>query len=78
MAEIDSYKKSIIKEQESNETFTIMKNQRTAEMKNIEKALKNNKMKMDILQEEYNAYNRALNETEKQLSSLNSVSSRRW
>ena len=74
MAEIDSYKKSIIKEQESNETFTIMKNQRTAELKNIEKSLKNNKTKMEILQEEYNAYNRALNETEKQLTSLNSVS----
>ena len=71
MAEIDSYKKSIIKEQELNESLTIMKNQRTSEIKNIEKSLKINKIKIDLLQEEYNAYNRALNETEKQLNGLN-------
>ena len=74
MAEIDSYKKSIIKEQETNEALTIRLNQRKAETKNYEKSLKINKDKMDLLQQEYSAFNRALKETEAALSATNSVS----
>ena len=74
MAEIDSYKKSIIKEQETNESLTIRLNQRKAETKNYEKSLKINKDKMDLLQQEYSAFNRALKETEAALNATNLVS----
>jgi chromosome segregation ATPase len=70
-AEIDSYKKSIIKEQEKNETLTIMLNHRRSEIKNQEKSLKINKDKMDLLQQEYSEYDRALKETEKALNAIN-------
>lgn len=71
LAEINSYKKSIIKEQEKNENLTIMINHRKGETKNLEKTLKGNRDKMDLLQQEYSAYNRALKETESTLSSIN-------
>ena len=73
VAEIDSYKKSILKEQETNESLTIRVNQRRAETKNLEKSLKINKEKMDLLQQEYSAYNRALKETEATLNTNNLV-----
>lgn len=71
MSEINSYKKSIIKEQEKNENLTIMINHRKGETKNLEKSLKTNRDKMDLLQQEYSAYNRALKETESTLGSIN-------
>ena len=71
LSEIDSYKKSIIKEQEKNEQNTIMINHRKAETKNLDKTIKMNKDKMDLLQQEYSAYSRALKETETTLSSIN-------
>ena len=40
VSEIDSYKKSILKEQEKNESLTIMLNQRKSETKNLEKSIK--------------------------------------
>jgi chromosome segregation ATPase len=73
LAEIDSYKKSIIKEQETNESLTIRLNQRKSETKNLDKSLKINKDKMDTLQQEYSAYNRALKETESALNAINMV-----
>ncbi len=71
LSEINSYKKSIIKEQEKNENLTIMINHRKGETKNLEKLLKTNRDKMDLLQQEYSAYNRALKETESTLGSIN-------
>ncbi len=71
LSEINSYKKSIIKEQEKNENLTIMINHRKGETKNLEKLLKSNRDKMDLLQQEYSAYNRALKETESTLNSIN-------
>lgn len=70
-SEINSYKKSIIKEQEKNENLTIMINHRKGETKNFEKQMKANRDKMDLLQQEYSAYNRALKETESTLGSIN-------
>ena len=72
-AEIDSYKKSIIKEQEKNESFTIILNQRKAEIKNLDKMLKSNRDQIDRIQEEYSAFNRALKETEKTLNAVMAV-----
>jgi chromosome segregation ATPase len=71
LSEIDSYKKSIIKEQEKNEQNTIMINHRRAETKNLDKTIKMNKDKMELLQQEYSAYSRALKETETTLNSIN-------
>jgi chromosome segregation ATPase len=71
LSEINSYKKSIIKEQEKNENLTIMINHRKGETKNFDKQLKGNRDKMDLLQQEYSAYNRALKETESTLGSIN-------
>lgn len=71
MNEIDSYKKSIIKEQERNEIHTIAINQRKAETRNLEKSVKMNKDRMDQLQQEYSAYSRALKETETTLGAIN-------
>lgn len=45
-----------------------MINHRKGETKNLEKLLKGNRDKMDLLQQEYSAYNRALKETESTLS----------
>jgi hypothetical protein len=73
VAEIDSYKKSILKEQEKNESLTIILNQRRSETKNLDKSIKMNKDKMDLLQQEFNAFNRALKETEGALSNINTV-----
>ena len=73
MTEIDSYKKSIIKEQEKNESLTLITNQRYSEIKNLDKSLQINKDRMDTLQQEYNQFNRALKETESKLSSINLV-----
>lgn len=73
MTEIDSYKKSIIKEQEKNESLTLITNQRYSEIKNLDKSLQINKDRMDTLQQEYNQFNRALKETETKLSSINLV-----
>ena len=73
MTEIDSYKKSIIKEQEKNESLTLITNQRYSEIKNLDKSLQMNKDRMDTLQQEYNQFNRALKETESKLSSINLV-----
>lgn len=74
MAEIDSYKRSIIKEQERNESLTLVTNQRNSETKNLEKSLKINKDKVDVLQQEYSAFSRALKETESALNAINFVS----
>lgn len=71
--EIDSYKKSIIKEQERNESLTLITNQRHSEIKNLEKSLQINKDKMDLLQQEYSQFNRALKETENKLTAINLV-----
>lgn len=71
VAEIDSYKKSIIKEQERNESLTLMINQRKSEAKNLEKSIKLNKDRMDTLQQEYSAFSRALKETEGTLNTIN-------
>lgn len=71
--EIDSYKKSIIKEQEKNESLTLITNQRNSEIKNLEKSLQINKDRMDLLQHEYSQFNRALKETENKLSAINLV-----
>lgn len=73
MTEIDSYKKSIIREQEKNESLTLITNQRYSEIKNLEKSLQINKDKMDTLQQEYSQFNRALKETETKLASINLV-----
>ncbi len=73
VAEIDSYKKSIIKEQEKNESLTIILNQRRSEIKNFEKSIKINRDKMELLQQEYSAFSRALKETEQALSIINTV-----
>lgn len=71
VAEIDSYKKSIQKEQERNESLTLMINQRKSEAKNMDKTLKLNKDRMDTLQQEYSAFSRALKETEATLNTVN-------
>jgi uncharacterized protein YllA (UPF0747 family) len=71
--ETNSYKKSIIKEQESNETLTIMMNKRKSEVKNFEKSLKLVKEKIDLLQQEYNKFNRMLKETENLYSRISNV-----
>lgn len=72
-AEIDSYKKSIIKEQEKNESLTIMINQRKTEIKNLEKLLKLNKDQIDNIQDKYSKFSRALKETETMLTAANTV-----
>lgn len=72
MAEIESYKKSIIKEQEKNENLTLMINTRKSEHKNLDKSLKLNKERKDVLQQEFSAFDRALKETVSQLNSVNS------
>ena len=51
--------------------MTIMINHRKGETKNLEKTLKSNRDRMDLLQQEYSAYNRALKETESTLGSIN-------
>ncbi|CAF0999398.1 unnamed protein product [Brachionus calyciflorus] len=72
IAEIESYKKSINKEQERNESLTLVINQRKSEQKNLDKTLKLNKEKKDVLQQEFSAFDRALKETMNQLNSINS------
>ena len=51
-----------------------MINHRKGETKNLEKLLKGNRDKMDLLQQEYSAYNRALKETESTLSNTSQLS----
>lgn len=74
VTEIDSYKKSIIKEQEKNESLTLITNQRVSEIKNLDKSLQITKDRMDTLQQEYSQFNRALKETEAKLTSIKLVS----
>lgn len=75
IAEIDSYKRSIIQEQQRNENNTILLNQRKAESHNLEKSLKINKEKMDIVQQEFSSFNKILKQTESQLSGVRAVRS---
>ncbi len=42
-------------------------------IKNYEKTIKINKDKIDLLQQEFNAFNRALKETEQALNTINTV-----
>jgi hypothetical protein len=48
-------------------------NQRRSEIKNLEKSIKINRDKMELLQQEYSAFSRALKETEQALTVINTV-----
>ncbi|XP_033121483.1 coiled-coil domain-containing protein 40-like [Anneissia japonica] len=66
--EIDGYKKSIIKEQERNETLLILLNKNEADINTVKKLIAASQAKQEQLKQEYSTYTRMLHETEQALS----------
>ncbi len=72
--EIEGYKKSIQKEQENNETLTILMNKNEADINTVKRLIANSQNKQEQLKQEYNTYSRMLHETEQSLNRATTVS----
>ncbi|KAI8501057.1 Coiled-coil domain-containing protein 40 [Branchiostoma belcheri] len=66
--EIDGYKKSITKEQEKNETLTMVLNKTESDISTTRKLMAQSQTKQEAIKAEYTTYTRALHETEQALN----------
>ncbi|KAJ8037566.1 Coiled-coil domain-containing protein 40 [Holothuria leucospilota] len=66
--EIEGYKKSIQKEQENNETLTLMLQKNEIDINSLKKQIATSQAKQEQLKQEYSAYSRMLHETEQNLN----------
>ena len=71
--EMESYKRSIVKEQELNEKLTLVLNRTKYEIQNLEKLLEINFEKSETTKQEISTYTRALQETQHMLDRVNHV-----
>lgn len=71
--EMESYKRSIIKEQELNEKLTLVLNRTKYEIQNLEKLLQINSEKCETSKQEISTYTKALEETQLMLNRVNNV-----
>jgi septal ring factor EnvC (AmiA/AmiB activator) len=74
--EMESYKRSIVKEQELNEKLTLVLNRTKYEIQNLEKLLQINSEKSDTIKQEISTYTKALEETQLMLNRVNTVKRR--
>lgn len=72
--EMESYKRSIVKEQELNEKLTLVLNRTKYEIQNLEKLLQINSEKSETCKQEISTYTKALEETQLMLNRVNNVS----
>lgn len=72
--EMESYKRSIVKEQELNEKLTLVLNRTKYEIQNLEKLLQINSEKSETVKQEISTYTKALEETQLMLNRVNNVS----
>ena len=75
--EMESYKRSIVKEQELNEKLTLVLNRTKYEIQNLEKLLQINSEKSETIKQEISTYTKALEETQLMLNRVNNVRSAR-
>lgn len=71
--EMESYKRSIVKEQELNEKLTLVLNRTKYEIQNLDKLLQTNSEKSETIKQEISTYTRALEETQAMLNRVNTV-----
>jgi hypothetical protein len=71
--EMESYKRSIVKEQELNEKLTLVLNRTKYEIQNLEKLLQTNSEKSETIKQEISTYTKALEETQLMLNRVNNV-----
>lgn len=71
--EMESYKRSIVKEQELNEKLTLVLNRTKYEIQNLDKLLQINSEKSDTIKQEIFMYTKALDETQAMLTRVNTV-----
>jgi hypothetical protein len=71
--EMESYKRSIVKEQELNEKLTLVLNRTKYEIQNLEKLLQINSEKSETIKQEISTYTKALEETQLMLTRVNNV-----
>lgn len=71
--EMESYKRSIVKEQELNEKLTLVLNRTKYEIQNLEKLLQTNSEKSETIKQEISTYTKALEETQLMLNRVNTV-----
>jgi hypothetical protein len=71
--EMESYKRSIVKEQELNEKLTLVLNRTKYEIQNLEKLLQINSEKSETIKQEISTYTKALEETQLMLNRVNNV-----
>ena len=71
--EMESYKRSIVKEQELNEKLTLVLNRTKYEIQNLEKLLIINSEKSETIKQEIFMYTKALEETQSMLTRVNTV-----
>ncbi|CAF0990364.1 unnamed protein product [Rotaria sordida] len=69
--EMESYKRSIVKEQELNEKLTLVLNRTKYEIQNLEKLLQINTEKSETCKQEISTYTKALEETQLMLNRVN-------
>ncbi|CAF3574991.1 unnamed protein product [Adineta steineri] len=69
--EMESYKRSIVKEQELNEKLTLVLNRTKYEIQNLEKLLEINSEKSETTKQEMSTYTKALEETQHMLNRVN-------
>ncbi|CAF3990344.1 unnamed protein product [Rotaria magnacalcarata] len=69
--EMESYKRSIVKEQELNEKLTLVLNRTKYEIQNLEKLLQINSEKSETCKQEISTYTKALEETQIMLNRVN-------
>lgn len=72
--EMESYKRSIVKEQELNEKLTLVLNRTKYEIQNLEKLLETSADKSETIKQEISTYTKALEETQSMLNRVNNVS----
>ena len=72
--EIGGYKRSIQKEEEKNETLTMVLNKVETNKTQTKKLIKQSVSKQDALKQRYATYSRTLHETEQAYNKANTVS----
>ena len=71
--EMESYKRSIVKEQELNEKLTLVLNRTKYEIQNLERLHEISHEKSETTKQEISTYTRALQETQHMLDRINNV-----
>ena len=72
--EIDGYKKSITKEQENNETLTLLLQKNEIDINGLRKQIATSQDRQEKIKQEYSTYSRMLHETEQALNRATTVS----